>query len=277
MSDAPLTTATEVAPTTVSTETTTQPAAQTAEVSKNWYDGFAELDVGFVQNKGWKTPQDLLTSYQALEKKFGVPGERLLAVPEKADDAEGWAKVYDKLGRPESADKYELAVPDGMPRDFANAAAGKFHELGLTASQGKMLADWYNAQNEAAVAQYNEGLELRKTTEMADLKKEWGSNYDQLLTTAKGALAKFPELGEHLNELELVIGPKKTMNLALKLGQALGEHGTAENTNAATAITPAQAKAKIHEVMTSPDLSAKYLSGDVDLREKMAFWHRIAG
>src|SRR4051812_22872278 len=81
------------ATTTAATTTTT-----TAAANAPWYGGVADAELrGFAELKGWKSPDDALVSYRNLEKLQGVPPERLLKLPEKADDP-AWSEIHGKLG-----------------------------------------------------------------------------------------------------------------------------------------------------------------------------------
>src|SRR4051812_7514574 len=80
---------------------TPPPSGGAPAAPADWTAGLNEATRGFVENRGFKDPQTLADSYVNLEKLMGVPKDRLLQVPEKDDDAEGWGKVYNRLGRPE--------------------------------------------------------------------------------------------------------------------------------------------------------------------------------
>jgi hypothetical protein len=68
-----------------------------------------------VSKKGWKGVGDLASAYTELEKFKGVSPDKLFTVPE-AGDVDGWSKVYNKLGRPETPDKYttKFKAPEGI-------------------------------------------------------------------------------------------------------------------------------------------------------------------
>jgi len=92
-----------------------------------------------VDAKGYKGVTDLAEAYTNAQSKLGVAPERLVAIPEKPDDADGWSQVYTKLGRPETPDAYkpEVKVHDGqelspeLVKEFSTVA----HEIGLTNTQ----------------------------------------------------------------------------------------------------------------------------------------------
>jgi len=76
-----------------------------------WIDSIEDSELkGYVSNKGWSDPAELAKGYQNLEKLLG---SEKMPMPKGPEDAEGWNRVYDKLGRPESPDGYGIKAPDG--------------------------------------------------------------------------------------------------------------------------------------------------------------------
>ena len=80
----------------VVTETPAAPAAPA-----DWTAGLPEEMKGYVQNKGFKDPSAVVESYRNFEKLMGVPQDRMIKLPEKAEDKAAWDSIYNRLGRPE--------------------------------------------------------------------------------------------------------------------------------------------------------------------------------
>ncbi|MEE9540671.1 MAG: hypothetical protein V3V85_04160 [Candidatus Thorarchaeota archaeon] len=155
-------------------------ATQTPEtpvpVDKFWYDGANDETVGYIQNKGWTdSPMKALEAYQNLEKFHGVPADKIIKIP---GEGESMDAVYDKLGRPEAADKYEIALPEGVSLDTnrMKAMSETAHKMGLNNAQLQALAEVDATYMASAVAAHNEELALKQEAEYGDLKKEWGVN-----------------------------------------------------------------------------------------------------
>lgn len=165
-------------------------------------------------------PQDLLGTDEQQQEPLikALPGE---------DDAEGWGKLWDKLGRPETADGYELPVPEGDSGEFAKAAGAIMHSLGITKSQAQALAAWNNEQITAQQDAYNQQLAQRNTENVASIRKEWGNNFDANLAVANQALSAFmsPEGIQLLKESGLASNPH-LVNAFFKAGQSLSEAKT---------------------------------------------------
>ena len=68
-----------------------------------------------VSKKGWKGVGDLASAYTELERFKGASPDKLFTIPAE-DDADGWSKVWNKLGRPETPDGYttKFKAPEGL-------------------------------------------------------------------------------------------------------------------------------------------------------------------
>src|SRR5574341_2004499 len=167
-----------------------------------WH-GFAETDtagVEYVEGKGWQGPQDVLKSYRSAEKLIGRDPSTLLVMP-RADDPAGLLAVFDRLGRPADAAKYEFAKPKSAALDegYVKWARGTFHKLGLTASQVKALSAEHNAYVEGIVAQRQKDYNLSVETDKVALRNEWRDGHERNMLAAESA-AKRSE--EHTSELQ---------------------------------------------------------------------------
>lgn len=226
-----------------------------------------------VKAKGWKGPADALLSYQNLEKVFGADkAGRTILAPKGDDDADGWNAVYNRLGRPESADRYELPVPEGDDGSFAQAAAPVLHELGLTTKQARGLAEWWNKASSARIEAADESFSKQSETEYAALRGEWGAAAAQNEELAKRAVLKFSkEAGideATFDAMERAIGTAKVMKLFHAIGAQFSESAfVSSDTPAAGALTPAQARNKQAAMFADKEFMARYLNPDERVRQ----------
>jgi len=97
--------------------------------------------------------------------------------------AEQKAEFYNRLGRPEKPDGYELQrpqLPEGMQYSEEAEAQwrGIFHELGLSNEQAKGLHAKFN-ELQAALYQAEADARVKAVKDgEAALRKEWGDKYD---------------------------------------------------------------------------------------------------
>lgn len=226
-----------------------------------------------VKAKGWKGPADALLSYQNLEKVFGADkAGRTILAPKSDDDADGWNALYNRLGRPESADKYELPVPEGDDGSFAQAAAPVLHELGLTTKQAKGLAEWWNKASASRIEAADEAFSKQSEAEYAALKGEWGAAAAQNEELAKRAVLKFgKEAGideATFDSLERAIGTAKVMKLFHAIGAQFREADfVGSDAPSSGAMTPAQAKNKVAALFADKEFMGRYMHQDVRVRQ----------
>jgi len=138
-----------------------------------------------MQTKGWSTPDDMAKSYSELEKFVGNR-DSIIKLPTEPDSEE-WGDIYNKLGRPETPDKYDFKNDSGIELDENSMAAFKetAHKAGLT-----------QAQYEIAVKEHiNVFKNLAEKGE--NLKKEEDAKYEAELKACDEALAK--DWGEERN------------------------------------------------------------------------------
>ena len=94
-------------------------------------------------SKKWNTVDDMAKSYVELEKFRGVPAERLLTLPADEKDEKGWDAIYNRLGRPETFDKYEYKNESGIELDAESFKGFQklAHKAGMTNKQFKQAMD----------------------------------------------------------------------------------------------------------------------------------------
>lgn len=136
------------------------------------------------------TPQALAVSYVELRNKLGA---NPVAIPEEKAPPEKWDEFYNRLGRPEKPEKYELTAIDGLDRspEAEKNFRLKAHQIGLTQRQADELNKWVG---ELHIEKTQADLQAHnKTVEEAEsiLKKEWGNDYAKNLVIANKALHRF--------------------------------------------------------------------------------------
>jgi hypothetical protein len=261
-------------------QVTTPPAAPANVAAPSWLEGADETTIGYVQNKGWNDPRQVLDGYRNLEKLLGADKAGNAVVIPKADaDPKEWAAVFDRLGRPTGPDGYKVELPQGGDKTVHEASLAKFHELGLTKTQGEALAGWYNGlvqqSTQAAEAQRQADFQAQ---DMA-LKSEWGQAFTQNLAQAQAGARGLNLDAATIDKLSDALGHRATMNLLQRVGAGMREDSLVTSDSPSgfgSALTPAQAKAQIQSLMQDRDFTDKYLKGDSTARTRMAQLHSYA-
>lgn len=261
-------------------EQVTAPLPTPTAPAPSWLTGADETTVGYVQNKGWTEPKQVLDGYRNLEKLLGADkAGNAIIIPKAEADAKEWGAVFDKLGRPTGPDGYKVTVPEGGDKILHEATLGKFHELGLTKNQGENLLNWYNGE----VSKLTQNMEAQRAADFqaqdSALKVEWGKAYVQNLAQAQAGARGLQLDNAAIDKLSDALGHKATMNLLQRVGAGLGEDNLVTGDNRAgfgNALTPGQAKSKIQELMADRGFVTRYQSGDAEAKREMTELHQYA-
>ena len=191
-------------------DTPVSPTTETQPVAKTWKEAISE--------EFRNDPNiEKFTEIDALAKSYinatQMIGKDKVAVPNKNSTEDQWNEVYDKLGRPESADKYSLnaksevvPIDEGAIKQFAENA----HQLGLNNKQAQGILEFYKNNMEGMAQQAKVDTETAQAQSTQELRQEWGREFDSNIKKA-GALAK-----ANMNP--------EILDMQLKDGMRLGDH-----------------------------------------------------
>jgi len=191
-------------------DTPVSPTTETQPVAKTWKEAISE--------EFRNDPNiEKFTEIDALAKSYinatQMIGKDKVAVPNKNSTDDQWNEVYDKLGRPESADKYSLnaksevvPIDDNAIKQFAENA----HQLGLNNKQAQGILEFYKNNMEGMAQQAKVDTETAQAQSTQQLRQEWGREFDTNIKKA-GALAK-----ANMNP--------EILDMQLKDGMRLGDH-----------------------------------------------------
>lgn len=223
-----------------------------------WYGAFkpdAPQDFQqWVANKGYADPQAALYGHWNTEKLVGAPADQIIRMP-KPDDKAGWDGVWNKLGRPEKPEGYELPLPAGDDGSFGKVAAGWFHSAGVPKGAAQSIAKAWNEHIGGLVEQQRQQAEQKATAELNTLKSEWGNEFTKNEEFARRGLRAYGKQAglddNDLLTLEYAIGTSKMLRMFKSLGEATKEgdfHGRENGGDPGFGgMTPAAARAKLDE------------------------------
>jgi len=212
----------------------------------------------YVANKGWKSPADVIQSYQGAEKLIGRDPNTLLTIP-KADDPAALRGVLSKLGLPETPDKYEFAKPpEGITQDegYIAFARGAFHDIGLLPAQATRLTDLHNQYVanvlQKRAADYNLSVEADKKA----LLTEWGGGHERMMNAAKTAAKALGFDEKTIDAIEREKGYAGTWKFFADLGKKLGEPGFTDGKGSSSfsnaTMTPDEARIQWQQLQNDP-------------------------
>ena len=170
------------------------------------------------------------------------------------DDQAGWNELYNKLGRPEAPDQYQVGEEayHGLEKDaeFETAFFAKAHEAGLSNNQVNAILDWYNGQ----VAGIVQTTQINPQDTVNTLRQEWGNATNQKIGFAQRAIGEFggDEFTQFLSDYGLDSHPAM-VRFAAAIGEKLMEDSAPIGTQSQMIMTPEEAKLKIGEIMQNPE------------------------
>ena len=163
-------------------------------------------------------------------------------------------ELYNKLGRPETADKYEVTIPNDMehfmPKEDISQFKNVAHKIGLNNEQVNALMEFQVSATKNAMDNQGNVLNQEKEQSTEALKKEWGYEYDKNVRAAQRALNVYGdnELQKLLSETSAGNNPAVIKFLAT-IGKEVTEDMAQNTTNNRLATSPLDAKEEINNVM----------------------------
>ena len=199
-----------VKPTTQETKQEATTSTTQSTTQSTWKDSISE--------EYRKDPNiEKFTEIDALAKSYinatKMIGQDKVAVPTNNSTEEAWNEVYDKLGRPESAEKYSLdAKSEVVNLDEAaiKSFAEQSHKLGLNNKQAQGILEFYKNNMEGTAQQAKIDTETAQAQAEQELRQEWGRDFEAKVKQA-GALAKANM-------------DAKVLDMPLQDGRRLGDH-----------------------------------------------------
>ena len=191
----------------VQTTTTLSSDQPQAEVSK--VDFKSLIPDAYKEEKALQNFQDMdgfVKSYLHSQK---LVGSDKIPIPNKYATDEDWNAVYEKLGKPTSPDGYEYNLPKEAKLDenSLKAFSTEAHKLGLLPKQAQGIIKYYNDLAGASETEANHKAEAARTEAEKNLRKEFGSTFNDRITAAK-KLATSTLGNEFLNNTLLQDGSK---------------------------------------------------------------------
>ena len=188
----------------------TKQEATTSTTQSTWKDSISE--------EFRKDPNiEKFTEIDALAKSYinatRMIGQDKVVIPTNNSTEDQWNEVYDKLGRPESADKYTLdakseviSLDDNAVKQFAETS----HKLGLNNKQAQGLLEFYKTNMEGTAQQAKVDAETAQAQAEQQLRSEWGREFETKVKQAS-SLAK-----ANMNP--------EILDMTLSNGARLGDH-----------------------------------------------------
>ena len=194
----------------------------TASFPENWKDMLSE-DIRNDPAMGViKDVEGLAKTYIHSQKQLGADK---ITVPNKYSTDEEWRGVLNKLGLPESLDKYEVqAKEEKLDTDFFKDFKQQAFELGVLPKQAQAMLDWYSSKVLSTEEEFANQEASRREKEINALKEEWGESFETNVGAAVAAVNEFggQELKDYFNKTGIGDDPLVIKAFA-KIGKAMSE------------------------------------------------------
>ena len=229
-----------------------------AGTETSWMESL-ELEDGVKNHpslSSFKNVSDVVKSYVAVQPLIG---REKIPLPRK-DDKGNYLKedmdiVYDRLGRPKTADEYKLPEDIKLPEGYPAISPDKLkqlktiaHETGMLPGQLSKLYDWYMRDSINEYQQFLDGREKSRVDVETKLRKEWGRAYDEKMALAKKTFNSFADdEGKQMFEEGLGNDPR-IIRLFASIGAKMSEDGISEGKHAGFTLSPEEAQAEIAKI-----------------------------
>lgn len=220
-------------------------------LNDKWTDALPEDIRNDPAFKSIKTFEALGKSYLSAHKLVGA---EKIVIPGKNATKEEREAFYNKLGRPETPDKYQFQKPENLPKELnwddtrVQAFAAKAHEMGITQAQFAELVKYDTELKLQGFQQLDQQKVQAQDECVKELQKDWGNAFPQQLTKARRVAEMFGGIGV-FEEMGVGDNPKMLKILA-DIGSRIGED---KILGADDPIVPSDAMAKISEIRANKD------------------------
>lgn len=219
---------------------------------------------------------------QSLVHAQGMIGQDKVTIPGKDSSDADWKIVKQKLGLPETVDKYELAnnMPEGLQANeaFLNEFKAHAFEAGILPKDAQSVMDFYNKSIGKYVNDDTQKSTDKLNADWDTLRKEWGGNYQQNLEVTNEALNQFttPDQMSQLKEAGLLANPL-LVKIFQNIGSNMGEGSFGTDFKAKTTMTMGEVDAEINQIWANPVYRNKQLPGHKGMTDRYLELHQIKG
>lgn len=242
----------------------------TGAAAQWWEDKrFDEKARNYIRSRGLDKldPLDALAKssehYLSVERKIGIPQDRLLTKPGEGEDRVEWMKQNaDVFGIPETPEGYEIKRPESWPKDMpwndALEAEGRqmAHQFGVSNEAFQAFVDLRAGEVAKLMQGAEETYETANAQMEAELQRDWGSDYKARMAQAQRGMSYIAEqAGLNTEDTQRVLalmtketGDAQVVRMADAIGRMLSEDNLGDITGGASAysaMSASEAKAEL--------------------------------
>lgn len=253
-------------PSLVANETVRQPTAAEMTPHQTFLETLPEAYRADPLFKNFTNLDDMAKSYVSAAKMVGIDKAQLLRLPSE-DTPEAMGEVWNKLGRPESPDKYEIKAFEKVKDYIDDSKVAQIkdiaHKHGVSGKALEALAEWYASDLTGAVSGSQEAMDAEFAEYQAATKAEFGAAYEERMSMAQRAVKTFggEDLIKVIAENEVVFEHPAVIKAFAAMGEQMAkiaeqtkeDNGFLPNNAASGHMTPSEAKAELAALEGGPD------------------------
>lgn len=213
-----------------------------------------------------ETPvEGMSSSDQTLPPEVEQPHVEQLIIGEELTE-DDINKMYSRLGRPESPEKYDLSeiVPENYNPSIVDEFKKKAHETGMSQEGVKKMAEWYKEVELRQHKAIKDARALQDDQNILALKTEFGVNFDNEVKNARKALDAYTDKSfrQYMDESGLGNHPALVKAFA-KIGRELSEDRLVQSDTAVRMMKNEELKkSEILRLRSNKEFMEKYRRGD---------------
>ncbi|MCE3289561.1 MAG: Uncharacterized protein K0R83_1573 [Caulobacter sp.] len=252
------------------------PDAEVSAGAPSFLDHFTdEATRGYMERKGFKDVQALGASFASLERMMS---SGRVPLPSGEDDADGYARAFTALGRPETAAEYGFGELAGADPEFSDRAAEWLFEAGVGKARAGALAEKWNTYVGEREAAAQAAFEAQSQADWIDLQREWGPRFAQNTETFRRGALTFGLSRQEMASIEAGLGTRRTVELFARIGEGLAEDRFIEGEGrSGFGMSREQAESRIASLRRDQAWQARWMAGGADEKAEWSRLTRIAG
>lgn len=232
---------------------------------REWWDSIPEDKVReHVKAKGYKTPAELAMGNYSLTK-LQTGATDVVNIPGPNATQNDWDAFYHKMGRPATANDYDLKFGEGVQVDDKMVGFGKelFHKMGLSNTKANEAASAWNEFVAKQNADAIEAANKANTEALAKLELEWGADLETNRAAGERVIKAIGLPEDMMNAVEGAIGVAPLVQMLAMIGRKSDEGaflggGNRGDPNDPANMTKEQAQSKINELNADNAFQSKY-------------------
>ena len=181
-------------------------------------------------------------------------GRDKIPLPGKHASADDWSEVYDRLGRPESGEHYEIDGGEDADENLLGWFKNTAHDIGLNNDQAQKLIGAYNDMLGEQSEAVGPNIEAMRDEATAELREEYGNAFEDRLGVGKSIVDEFSDndmsnieladgrsLGDHPDFIRAMVNVGTFIREKVSEDDFIGERSD-------NSVTPAEAQSKLVEI-----------------------------